>query len=91
MYFNEKGYTRISDLLTMDSTEIDEVKVSVKSATKNVSMKVKNRIRNVQSYNKRMASQLAKGNMTPEDWLLLGADEFETLYDKTLPRFIFTC
>jgi hypothetical protein len=34
MYFNDQGYNRIGDLLTMDSTKIDEMKVSVKSATK---------------------------------------------------------
>ena len=26
MYFNEQGYNRIGDLLTMDSTEIDEMR-----------------------------------------------------------------
>jgi hypothetical protein len=34
MDLNEQGYNWIGDLLTMDDSEIDEMKVSVKSATK---------------------------------------------------------
>jgi putative AlgH/UPF0301 family transcriptional regulator len=70
----------------MDSAENDEMKVSVKSGTKTVSMKVKKQIRNIQSYYKWKASQLSNGNMTPDDWLLLHADKFETFCDETLPR-----
>lgn len=90
MYFNDQGYNQIGDLLTMDSTKIDEMKVSVKSATKTVSMKVKKQIQKIQSYYKWKASQLSNGNMTPEDWLLLHADKFETFCDETLPRLTLT-
>jgi hypothetical protein len=41
MYFNPQAYTNFGNLLSMDSTEIDEVKVDVNSATKAVSVKVK--------------------------------------------------
>jgi hypothetical protein len=41
MYFNQQAYTNFGNLLSMDSTEIDEVKVDVNSATKAVSVKVK--------------------------------------------------
>ena len=47
-FFNDQGYNQNGDLLIMDSTEIDEMKVSVvKSATKNSSMKVKKQIQNI--------------------------------------------
>jgi hypothetical protein len=74
----------------MDSTEIDKMKVSVKSATKTVSRKVKKQIRNIQPYYKWKASQFSNGNMTPEDWLLLRANKFETFCDETLPRLTLT-
>jgi putative AlgH/UPF0301 family transcriptional regulator len=66
------------------------MKVSVKSATKTVSMKVKKQIQNIQSYYKWKASQLSNGNVTPEDWLLLRADKFETYCDESLPYLTLT-
>jgi hypothetical protein len=58
IYFNEQGYNQIGYLLTLDDAEIDEMKVSVKSDTKNFSMIVKKQIRKIQPYYKWKASQL---------------------------------
>jgi hypothetical protein len=89
MYFNEQGYNWIGDLLTIDDTKIDEMKVSVKSVTKNVSMKVKKQIRNILSYCTWKASELSSSNMIPEDWLLLSIDEFETFCNEVLTHLTF--